>query len=112
MQCITITIGRNVGQTPMTTDDWVSFKQSANYALRDLVGYDKPYELHEGIGEWGGHREDSHKVAVLLDTPIDAFLQDKLRARLAQVANDYRQDAIALTISESELITAREEVTV
>lgn len=108
MQCITITIGRNVGDVPMTTNRWQSFRSNADYALRELVGFDQPYELHEGVGEWNGVREDSHKVTVLLKEPIDAFLQDKLRARLAMLADSYRQDAIALTISESELIAARE----
>ena len=105
MHSYTLTIDRNIGTEPMSDKLWGSFKLSAYYTLFKLVGWHAIAERFHGEGEWEGVKEESYKLTALTETPLDAFLLEKLKRQLRIVAADYRQDAIALTIGESELVT-------
>lgn len=123
MYSYAVTIGRNVPATnpnpmfagkPMTLTTWETFKDDVAEALRVAIektretdGYMWPegtdfwVEAHHGKGIWQGVEEESTKVTVLSDEPITHL--HWLRQELTELAREYGQDAIALTIGESEL---------
>ena len=79
---------------------------------RDLLSYDLAkkvpdmrwgfrIETHYGKGTWDGVEEESAKISVLSDQPLTHL--SYLRQALANLAEEYGQDAIALTIGTSEL---------
>lgn len=101
---ITVTIGRNVGPLPLARDEWNGFQQDVRDALH--VSLNVPYrdiEAHAGRGEWDGVAEDSIKFSVLVPG-YDGTGYAPLRAQLAIIRDNYRQDAIALSVAESELV--------
>lgn len=108
MHTYTVTIGRNVGTTPMPERDWAAFQRQVEYALSESLGWGEPYpERHTGVGVWDGVTEESFKVTAFTNYPADPYSVSLLRDRLAVLAGDYNQDAIALTLGESELVTPR-----
>lgn len=95
---VTVSIGRNIGDQPMSSDQWSAFR----FALLDVL--DKGEHLFTTSGRshsrWGD--EDSLTVAVdVLEEQIPA-----IRSALAQLAADYQQQTIALTIADPEFISA------
>lgn len=104
------TIGRNVGATPMSDDMWSMFKGHVFALLSSYVTHNGDVvEQHEGVGVWHGETEQSCKVTLLAVHEItDAQLAD-LRKGLTYYAEGHNQDAIALTIGTSELLSARRE---
>jgi hypothetical protein len=89
---VTISIGRNDGPAtrslgravPMAPPEWDSFRESITLAV-DVV-----YGTGHGTGEWEGVTEETFLlVGVVADVVA-------LRARLAVLAAEYRQDAIGL----------------
>jgi len=120
MYVTTITIGRNVTSTPGINEDpvqvpmpderWSAFKVAAAALLTEAViktqkadGVVAPfyYEQHSGIGVWDGVEEESFKITTLSDQPMTyrAWLRDEL----GDLAPQFDQLAIALTVGESEL---------
>lgn len=104
MYSYTATIGRNVGETPMSDSDWEAFISDVTKALayHMVEGYDI-LEIHRGRGSWGGVVEDSAKVTLISEESINV---DRLKNTLHRLAVANGQDAIALTIGVSELIGA------
>lgn len=113
MYTYTVTIGRNVGDVPMSDLDWATFEDEVNEALV-TVPYERQIaflETHRGTGVWQGVAEESVKVTMAL---ISALPEESegcrdllaLRNKLFRLAGLYGQDAIALTIGQSELIPA------
>lgn len=92
MFTVTVTIGRNDGPAtrearsavPMSPEVWDAFQIDVRATL-DVV-----YGTGTGTGEWDGIAEDTF-LAVGLVSDLD-----RVKARLAQLAADYRQDAIGL----------------
>lgn len=104
---VQVNIGRNVGDTPMTSDRWERFIHDVAHAiiLSSRDGVPHPFQRHMGTGAWideDGQRieEESAHISVIID--IDAHA---LRIELKKLAERYDQDAIALIIG-SELIEA------
>jgi hypothetical protein len=95
-------IGRNIGDQPMSLRDWVAFANAVADAIR--AGNEKP-EVHFGSGSWNGVSEESAHVTIMRENAIDlpniAFLNDVL----GKIAARFGQDAIAVTIGVSTLIT-------
>lgn len=106
MYSTTITIGRNVGDEPMSDDDWTIYRQEMRYLVVDAFGYKIAAEWHDGVGEWYGIQEDSYKVTALTEQAPTAEQLNYLRGRLSRYAGQFHQDAIALTLGHSELISA------
>lgn len=111
MHTYTVTIGRNVGTTPMSDTDWRDAQTDIHQALRYVLGRTPSIESHYGTGTWDGVTEESVKVTALSEHGITDEAIAILRARLRVIAARYSQDAIALQMCESELIAAREGVT-
>lgn len=120
MHVYAVTIGRNVrtGFTtfePMSDVQWATFEADAAAELlvtaektRSTDGYawgeDEEFrlEIHRGEGTWDGVKEESSIITLLASQPL-THLSD-LRRRISELARHYDQDAIALTIGESELL--------
>lgn len=120
MHTYTATIGRNQSQTlvvngeertcdpvPMSDERWSQFEAdvasdliTVAYAYQQGIG---EIEIHRGEGYWQGVREESSKIEIRLNEPLPADHLDRLRRLLSENARLYGQDAIALTIGESEL---------
>jgi len=102
MTSITISIGRNIGAEPMTLTNWRDFIS----AVTRIIGYADPNAVlyvtaAESIGEWDGVSEQSRTwVGSIADESVDS-----LRAMLRALASVYEQDAIALSVGHTELIT-------
>tara|TARA_R110002020_G_scaffold404912_1_gene614957 strand:- start:4038 stop:4358 length:321 start_codon:yes stop_codon:yes gene_type:complete len=106
MYVYTVTIGRNVGDIPMRDIAWSTFEDQINALMASYVENGSVVEMHSGTGGWNGVSEDSTKVTLITEHPLtDRKLAD-LKRGLAYYAAQYTQDAIALTIGQSELITA------
>ncbi len=111
MYALTVTIGRNYGQsarpelrgTPMSDQVWSEFEDRVNELLVNCTDSGS-VEMHHGTGVWDGMREESTKVTLLIENPLNVN-EGYIRVNLEDLARTYGQDAIALTIGQSELIT-------
>ena len=101
MTTATVSIGRNVGDKPLSPDRWLAFK----YAVRQCLGEDATVHVDgaTSLGEWQGMSEESATWVADI-TPERASV---LGRHLAKVALEYGQDAIALTLGETRLVTPR-----
>ena len=98
---VTISIGRNVGDEPMSDGEWVAFCSDIWQALYDA---DATVYVDEAksVGEWDGIREESRTWVASVDDSVI----DWIRISLAEFCRTYRQDAIALTVGVTELVGA------
>lgn len=104
MYSYTATIGRNVGTDPMPLTTWEQFIEDVTADLSVyLFRNDDVVELHRGKGVWDGIEEESAKITLLKSSPLEEPALDNLRRALSELARLYSQDAIALTIGQSEL---------
>lgn len=103
MQSITVTIGRNVGSTPMNRKKWSNFIDCVQEVFAAITPDPSWIELHLGSGTWEGVTEDSAKVTLLIGDLNQDDL-DYLRVNLRRLARMFKQDAIALVVAESQLI--------
>lgn len=117
MLSYTATIGRNFSAThplpglrgkPMTLGAWERFIEDVEAEMvRHLqAGQVEPVtvEIHRGKGEWNGVTEESAKVTVLRNGYAEYDYLASLHFVLSQLARDYGQDAIALTVGHSILL--------
>jgi hypothetical protein len=97
---VTVSIGRNVGDQPMPENRWQDFRDGiSGYLARfaDVVYVDAAHS----VGEWDGILEDSATYVAA----VPAANVNGLRACLVLDCWQYGQDAIALTIGETELVS-------
>lgn len=106
-----VTIGRNIGNDPMSTHDWRVFRETVTLHLTVVASLDDvqidAIETTRGTGEWNGVREDNARVVMRTLSPLSETALGNLRVRLGNLATANMQDAIAFTIGTSELIGAR-----
>lgn len=107
MYSTTITIGRNVGDEPMSDDEWWRFRQTARLFMVETFGTEIAMEWHDGFGEWNGVQEDSYKVTALSDYAPTRGQVERFREFLPGLAAKFHQDALAVTFGHSELITPK-----
>jgi hypothetical protein len=101
MRTITVTIGRNVGSEPMEQSEWNAFV----WETRETIEIVSP-ELWANAAHrnsWNGTSEDSFIFYGPLFDETDATVEF-LRNRLETIATKFRQDAIGLSIGDSELV--------
>ena len=98
-----VTIGRNVGATPMSGDEWQAFKRSVldllmALAWRTAEGTSEGWYLSdsEGRGFWDGLAEDNYTVTLIHENRFTPANYEEMRNELKILAARYRQDAIAL----------------
>jgi len=104
----TITIGRNQSSTnePMSTEDWNKFQNHLKEYLETFMLTADRLEIHEGIGEWNGISEESVKFTLLTNIALLDWAIDDIKYELGTLAAVYDQEAIALTIGESILVSS------
>ena len=94
---ISVTIGRNVGNQPMTLNAWNQFKGKTRRIIH-RHGLNTPESGvifdGDGFGAWGTVSEDSHAFIVLSDSPTI----HQLKIELAKLAKLYNQEAIGCAI--------------
>ncbi len=116
---IQVNIGRNVGDVPMSDLRWLDFQNEVMHALLDLIAdvENEPnfrtsrIEIHDGVGSWGGDREEeSLHLSILLSPITPAPMTNRamvsFKHRLQEIAAEYGQEAIAL-ITGSRLLKAK-----
>ena len=105
MYVVSATIGRNLGTTPMSAQRWHEFIADTQGTLEQntFERQRESIELRMGRGEWAGIEEDSAMVTVLLRSGLSDAAKANLKRDLTELARFYEQDAIALTIGQSEL---------
>lgn len=106
MYVYAVTIGRNVKAwgAPMHDGMWETFQDTISELMAAYAQEDDFLEIHHGTGEWEGVPEDSTKVTLLRNEPLEEHDLDAIRYRLRLEATLFGQEAIALTIGQSELI--------
>lgn len=89
--------GRNVGDEPMSDDQWNLFRADVQ------VAFGVRTEAHFGQGTYDGVTEDScHVSGFVLGGRVEA-----LEAELAALAAEYGQDSIALIVGSRLIKAAR-----
>lgn len=115
MTAVTVTIGRNVSAPdrygdlgrPLPRSEWLAFVAAVDGTVRARsvdVWVDTPY-----LGEWNGQREEAHLWLAQLADDVDL---GALRADLASLAAQYRQEAVGLVLGEPALIAATDALDV
>lgn len=101
MATVTVSIGRNVGDQPMNDTDWQNFISAVGASVkRDAKAV--YVDAAASRGEWEGIGEDSRTWVA----DIDEWDLGALRGSLKEWARIFRQDAIALTVGQTELVGA------
>jgi len=101
MFTVMVSIGRNVGNTPLSDRDWTFFQNDVADVIRREG--EMP-EIHTGRGLWAMVWEDSVHLTVYREFVTEG-MRYAYREGLSRLASHYGQDAIALTISEPELVS-------
>jgi hypothetical protein len=127
MQNITITIGRGVPEKLRSNADtagildtdgqnlsdeaWGQFTDEVldelTFLAVDLGATEYWHEEHTGLGDWDGQVEESAKLTLLFEAPALAVLphhRQVLAQRLADLRSRYRQDAVAVSWGDSDLV--------
>jgi hypothetical protein len=97
---VTVSVGGSKRGQPMSQDTWTRLQRSVRNALANTVGPVSFATLGEST--WHGVSERSY-VASVLKPKLNTL--DRLRSLLRQLADAYGQDAVALTVGSSSLIT-------
>lgn len=113
MQAITVTIGRNVGDKPMSPDSWNTFISKIRETV-EAVTNGELWFSGPGRNKWDGVPEESFIFYGPVWDELDGVLHqggdmrplaiEALRGTLAILATYYGQEAIGLTVGEAELI--------
>jgi hypothetical protein len=102
-ETVTVSIGRNVGDSPMSEGRWESFCDETLFTVDSLGDV---YFLGTGGGNWGQEQEQSYTVVASIDVSRKRELVDSL----AICARKFSQDAIAVTFGTTVFAGARETV--
>jgi hypothetical protein len=105
---VTISIGRNAqsqddpgDQRPLDGHHWESFKAQVRTLLTEVVDGTVHVDRARSTGLWAGRVEES--ATFVANIPQSALAT--LRAGLRLLAATWGQDAIALTIGQTEFVT-------
>ncbi len=104
MACtIVVTLGRNVGSSPMPIGTWNSFKQAVSDILSDVATVVQEPLRGEGfadqLGRWQGSTEPACTfVALYHGVHTDDWVWSVLYDRLKPLLLLYQQDAIGLVV--------------
>lgn len=101
MNTITVTIGRNVGDEPMSPSSWNNFIFDTRKAF--LQSAEDVWAGALYTGGWNGHSEDAY-ILYGPSKSESAAAVTILRQTLAILATKYGQDAIGLSVGEGELV--------
>lgn len=101
---VTVVIGNNIGGKPMPQDVWREFRDATE---REIVAILAGWTVQTGpmAGEWLGTPELS-EVFYGYGRPVHHLTSEDLTSRLADLAYQYGQEAIACAFSDSPLVKA------
>lgn len=103
MITVTISIGRNVDGVPLSDARWNAFKQDIFDAVTHWC-----HEIHVNgavsVNSWNGIAEES---CTFVADSRDFFTVGALHTRLELACKNFDQDAIALTVGTTDLVTGR-----
>jgi len=101
---LTISIGRNVGNVPLSDQRWEDFRAYVGYLANEVLDFSPKAQLvQSGIvdGYWDGKREESYTITVAdASRSCEGIVADKLR----EACTVWEQDSIAATWYEPTLI--------
>lgn len=100
--CISIGRGAHVAQQPLSADDWRAFRNQVRTILTEVIDGTVHVDDAQSVGEWNGVSEDS--ATFVAEVPQQAL--SVLRAGLRLVGRTWGQEAIALTIGQTEFVSA------
>lgn len=98
---MTVTVGRNIGNSPMAQEQWERFTTDVLRNVR--VNTTHIYFVGFGNGNYEGVDEES--FTIVSSDPVGTGIAVRISLELLAHAN--RQECIALTIGETELVQAR-----
>ena len=101
MTGITITIGRNVGDVPMSPTRWADFRAHVG-AILDSLRADIWAEATY-VGRWDGQAEEAAIWHAGVEGGLDV---ERLDATLGRLAHAFGQEAIGLTVGPARLAAA------
>lgn len=94
-----VSIGRDVNGHALNPTQWALFKSETRQAVELLTPL---VFVGEGEGIWEDQREVAYTV--IGAATLSGANADLLRYRLEALARNYEQDAIALTLGETEFV--------
>lgn len=94
----------------MSESSWLHFRALADRVVRGAFGFHlvepEGWEVMLGAGEWQGVSEESFRVAGFGLSESDAeSVAETLRDRVSVLAELFGQDAIAVTVGRSSLVS-------
>lgn len=102
---VTVTIGRNVNDKPLTQNDWELFQAAVKNRLSALLKPDLVFGPFTGTGEWEGIEEESSVLILIARYTARAADVNRI---LEPLAYDYQQDCIAWSYGPNHLAAASE----
>jgi hypothetical protein len=97
---ITVTIGRNIGDSPMSEEEWQDFQASVTSYLSNLVRPERVF-TYLGEGEWQGVVEESACILFIGNAYTTAV--ENVDRVLSVLAKSFNQDAIGWSAGQSHL---------
>lgn len=117
---VTVNIGRMINDAPMSDAQWSLFQQEIEMLLAETVGKVTFSLTGDCESHWQDQSEQSASFSVVNATTTDLapdsvhYLTEQpltlLRLGLGNLATRYGQEAIALTVGTSELVSTSNEV--
>lgn len=99
---MTVSIGRNIGNSPMSQAMWEGFTSSVLRNIRSNTS--AIYFVGFGTGIYEGATEES--FTVVSSNPTESALC-AIRVSLSLLAHAFKQDSVALTVGETQIVQAR-----
>jgi hypothetical protein len=96
-----VALGRNIGDTPMELDEWVSFRDEVVELLALSEGLSDPDTVALGESHYGGDPEETW-VLVWFDK-LSPLSRDT-EGRLSYIAVRYGQESIAWSVAETMFV--------
>jgi len=107
INAVTVSIGRNVGTVPMSALLWESYKIATRNIMNLALQRPVDFVVDGQGGEWEGTPEESAILTTLAgDDGFNADQVNGLRQMLKWLLRDYHQDAVAVHVGNSALVTA------
>jgi hypothetical protein len=98
---VTVSIGRNVGDEPMSDERWYDFRSALLDEL-DLYSGGNIHFQGQGTGIYAGTVEQSFTAVATVENPVGLY------HTLAELAHAFDQDSIALTTGNTSFPGSRE----
>jgi len=99
-----VSIGRNVGEVPMSDDDWRKFRIAVEECIMDNERPVTADTYAPGHSRWGDMNEE---CLVLVWFDIAQKLSDKTVGLLAEIATEFGQEAIAWAVADTQFIEGK-----